>query len=200
MCECISLQADVQELSEYFRIDQVLGGLAPSANKSMLKPTEDIPVILGTNGNRTLDRYYWGIFPFWAKDSVHARSESIREHNAYKKIFAKQRCVIPCDGFYYRIPLGRKKEKHIRITLNERRFFGLAALYDVWVSPGGTEYRSCTILTTPSAEPLSVYHPRTPVILEEDTMELWLQASLRDEDRLAGLFKPYGGSTLQIQP
>lgn len=198
MCESISIQADLEELSEHFRIDQILGNLT-LPGKNRLKPTEDIPVIIKRNGNRTLDRYYWGIFPFWAKDSIHARSEFIRDHHAYKQIFAKQRCIIPCDGFYYRVPIGRKKEKHIRITLNERSLFGLAALYDVWVSPGGAEYRSCTILTTPSAEPLSAYHPRTPVILDEDMMELWLQAKPRDEERLSGLFKPYAASSLQIE-
>ncbi|WP_438446014.1 SOS response-associated peptidase [Gorillibacterium sp. sgz5001074] len=198
MCEWISLQADARELSDHFRIDQVLEGLS-GANGGMLKPTEHIPIILGKQGSRVLDRYYWGIFPFWAKDSIHARSESIRDHHAYRQIFAKQRCIIPCDGFYYRVPLGRRKEKQIRITLNERRFFGLAGLYDVWVSPAGTEYRSCTIMTTPSAEPLAAYHPRTPVILEEDTMELWLHPQPRDEDRMYGLFKPYAASALRIQ-
>lgn len=197
MCECFSLQADVQELTDYFGIDQVLNG---SPGREMIKPTEDVPVIMSRNGNRTLDRYFWGIFPLWAKDSIQARSELIRDHKAYKHIFAKQRCIVPCDGFYIRVPAGRKKEMHMRITLNERRFFGLAALYDIWISPNGTEYRTCTILTTPAGEPVSAYHNRMPVILNDDGMEQWLAARPCDEDRLTGLFKPYAGGSLQMKP
>lgn len=197
MCESFSLNANVQEIADYFRIDQVLDG---SPGREMLKPTEIVPVILSRNGSRSLDQYFWGIFPFWAKDSVNARSETIRDHQAYRKIFVKQRCIVPCDGYYVRIPLGKKKEKLLRITLNGMRFFGLAALYDIWISPNGVEHRSCTILTTPSAEPVSQYHSRMPVILDEAGMELWLSARPQDEDRLTGLFKPYLGRSLNMNP
>jgi putative SOS response-associated peptidase YedK len=197
MCECFSLQANVKEIMEYFKIDQVLS-VIPA--RTMIKPTEDVPVIISRNGHRTLDQFAWGIFPFWAKDSVNARSETIRDHRAYRKIFTKQRCIVPCDGFYIRIPVGKKKEKHIRITMNKRRFFGMAALYDIWTCPNGAEYRTCTILTTPAAEPLSEYNSRMPVILDEEQMEQWLAARPHDEERLAGLFKPYASGHLDVRP
>lgn len=197
MCECFSLQAETKELTEYFKIDRVLTGIP---RKEMIKPTEEVPVILNRYGNRTLDLFVWGIFPFWAKDSVNARCETIRDHRAYGKIFAKQRCIVPCDGFYVRVPLGKKAEKHIRITLNKRRMFGLAGLYDIWISPNGSEYRTCTILTTPAAEPVSEYHSRMPVILDEDRMDQWLSPTPHDDERLAGLFKPYAGAGLDLKP
>lgn len=196
MCECISLKAEIREVSDYFHLDRIMDSLP---GPGLLRPTDEIPVILGGRGNRRLERYVWGIFPLWAKDSVNARSEAVRDHIAYRKIFARQRCIVPCSSLIYKLPIGRKKEKTIRISLNSRPLFGLAALYDVWITPGGQPYRTCTILTSPSAEPLAAYHPRTPVILEEDTMELWMQARRADEDRLAGLLKPYSGSRFRIE-
>jgi putative SOS response-associated peptidase YedK len=182
MCDGISLKADVQELAEYFGVDQVLNGYT---GRELFKPTEDIPVLLGKNGNRCLDQFAWGIFPFWAKDSIRARSESIRDHHAYKQIYAKQRCVVPCDGFYFRVPDGRKKEKLVRVGMNDRTFCGLAALYDIWVSPGGAEYKMCTVMTKP--ESADFPFGRLPVILNEESMELWLSSRLKDDERLAGM-------------
>lgn len=195
MCQSFSLQAETRELTEYFRIDQVLNG---SPGKKLLRPTEDIPVILGHNGNRCLDTYAWGIFPFWAKDSVNARSEMIHELEAYKKIFAKQRCIVPCDSFYVEIPVHKKKTKHIRINVNDRPYMGLAALYDVWLSPAGTEYRTCTILTTNANEPVSAYHSRMPVILDEDSMDLWLTGRAQDHHRLTGLMRPFRSGPISV--
>ncbi|MDF2923756.1 MAG: response-associated peptidase [Paenibacillaceae bacterium] len=194
MCDGFSLKAGFQEVAEYFRIDQVINGVP---ERELFKPTEDIPLITGKNGNRSLDLYAWGIFPFWAKDSINARSESIRDHHAYKQIFAKQRGIVPCDAFYFRVPLAKKKEKLVRVELTNRSFCGLAALYDIWVSPSGSEYRMCTILTTPPSGGSSPN--RLPLVLDEEGMELWLEVQNKNDARIPGLLRPMREEMFQIR-
>ena len=55
---------------------------------------------------RVLSRVRWGLVPSWAKDPsigdrmINARAEGLATKPAYKRAFAKRRCIIPADGFY----------------------------------------------------------------------------------------------------
>ncbi len=48
----------------------------------------------------------WGLVPFWAKDvkigsrMINARAETVAEKPAFRRAFAKRRCVLPADGYY----------------------------------------------------------------------------------------------------
>ena len=48
----------------------------------------------------------WGLVPSWAKDAsigsrmINARMETVAEKPAYKRAFAKRRCLLPADGYY----------------------------------------------------------------------------------------------------
>jgi putative SOS response-associated peptidase YedK len=56
--------------------------------------------------NITLDLIRWGLLPSWAKDRkiaykfINARAETIATSSAFKKAFAKRRCLVPVDGFF----------------------------------------------------------------------------------------------------
>ena len=44
--------------------------------------------------------------PFWAKDVsigsrlINARAETVSEKPAFKRAFARRRCLLPADGYY----------------------------------------------------------------------------------------------------
>ena len=48
----------------------------------------------------------WGLVPFWAKDPsigsrmINARVETVDAKPAFRRAFAKRRCLLPADGFY----------------------------------------------------------------------------------------------------
>ena len=48
----------------------------------------------------------WGLVPFWAKDAsaggklINARAETVADKPAFRRAFAKRRCIIPADGYY----------------------------------------------------------------------------------------------------
>ena len=48
----------------------------------------------------------WGLVPSWAKDPaignrmINARMETVAEKPAYKRAFAKRRCLLPADGYF----------------------------------------------------------------------------------------------------
>src|ERR1017187_4491077 len=48
----------------------------------------------------------WGLVPFWAKDVsigsrlINARAETVSTKPAFRRAFARRRCLLPADGFY----------------------------------------------------------------------------------------------------
>ena len=69
-------------------------------------PTQGVFTVYESSGERLLDRFHWGLVPFWAKDPsigskmINARAETLAEKNSFKRPFATKRCIIPADGFY----------------------------------------------------------------------------------------------------
>ncbi|MDF2671076.1 MAG: response associated peptidase [Paenibacillus sp.] len=189
-----SLSADTQELAEKFSIDTVLVGYA----KGDLQPSQPIPVMISNQDEVCLDMYTWGMFPFWAKDSINAASETIHEKRGYKRNFSKCRCVIPTDAFYGVLQEG-KVTKSVEFKFPDQKVFGVAGLYDVWDFPDGSEYRTCTVLTTSSNRIVSNYYERMPVILDETAINRWLNYRITDKDELLPLLRAYEAEPMNVQ-
>jgi putative SOS response-associated peptidase YedK len=196
MCERFSLTTDISELTDYFQIDKVL---FHHKTRYSLNPTELIPVVIFEGEVRILDQYTWGIFPHWAKDAVNAASETIHDKPAYRKSFIRNRCIIPCDGFYGWNIKGKIKQP-MRFVTRNRGTMGLAGFYDIWTNPRGSQYRSCTILTTTSNQLISKYQSRMPAILEHDALDDWLNPRITDKDTLTALLRPYPTEQMHVYP
>ncbi|MBP1155684.1 MULTISPECIES: SOS response-associated peptidase [unclassified Paenibacillus] len=188
MCDRFSLTTELHVLSHHFQIGEV--HFAYKA-RSHIVPTQQVSVIIPAKEHRRLEEHRWGLVPFWAKDAVNADSAIIHEKPAYRKMFSKQRCVIPCNGFYVWESKGKNK-KPIRIEMKDKRVFGMAGLYEIWKDARGREYRTCTVMTTVSNRLIYEYDERMPVILNERDIDAWLDPQMNGEpDFLQSLLKPY---------
>lgn len=196
MCERFSLAADLSEMCDYFRIDKVM---VPYHYRYNIAPTQPISVVLSQEDERCFDQFRWGLVPFWAKDAVNAGSETFCQKPAYRKLFAKHRCVIPCDGFYAWKAFGKSRQP-VRIVLQDRGVFGMAGIYEVWKNASGDVVRSCTLLTTAANELVSEYHNRMPAILHESALEDWLKPGVSDSDYLLSLLTPFPSEKMTAYP
>ncbi|MFD0695676.1 SOS response-associated peptidase [Paenibacillus sp. GCM10027628] len=187
MCTSISILADVSELVKQFQIDRLL---SYSSNRYEVRPTESLSaVVVNKKGERLLDEFRWGLMPFWAKEAVCGDRDSIFTNEVFRRIVKKQRCVIPCSGFYVSRTEG-KETKWIKFKMRSGTF-GIAGLYDVWRSPSGDEeLRTCMMLMTEANPLVSPYQGRMPAILDEEQTNLWLQPELRDPYALRSLLRP----------
>jgi putative SOS response-associated peptidase YedK len=189
MCGRYSLTVPPEELARHFGLSDV-----PKVEaRYNIAPTQDVPVVVSSDGLRTLCSMRWGLVPFSATGPegpplINARSETVAEKAAFRWAFRKSRCLIPADGFYeWQSVTGRKQAYHI--TFKDHRLFAFAGLWDEWSSPEGERVLSCSILTTePSAE-IRPIHDRMPVILRPAHYDEWLEA---DPDRvdLTPLYAP----------
>ncbi len=123
--------------------------------------------------------FIWGMQSVkHSKRIINARKETIQDRPLFKHSFNNQRCIILADGFYEwdqttKIPYYFKHEpKHI---------FAFAGIYHK--DPQG--HLAMSILTKPANKIMATYHHRMPVILDNESINDWLNPSTP----LSALFK-----------
>lgn len=208
-------------LADRFDVDEVAieGDTEPDYN---VAPRAHVAVVRERHERRVLSRVRWGLVPSWAKDPsigdrmINARAEMLATKPAYKRSFAKKRCIVPADGFYeWRVvappttPKGRPKKQPMFIHRRDGEPMAFAGLWDVWKAPEGAEIdglgpdgwlRSCVIVTTEPNELLAPVHDRMPVLLPESAWSTWLDPDNTDVDSLASLLVPAPDAELEMWP
>lgn len=150
-------------------------------------PTTLVYVLHRQDGGRVLDVMSWGLVPSWSKDKtraasmINARSETLTEKPSFRNLVSEHRCILPIQGFYEWQNLASetkkpKKQAHY-ITRVDEQPMTLAGLWTIWKQPDSSLLRTCTIITTEANEILSPIHHRMPVILERDSVDIWLGES-----------------------
>lgn len=211
MCGRFVSSSPPDELAEYFDAEAVTGETyEPSYN---VAPSGKVFVVVETGGIRRLDRYHWGLIPFWAKDAktglkmINARAERLAASGAFKRAFAKRRCIVPADGFYeWRKLPGSRSKQPMYIHRSDGEPVALAGLWELWRPPqaGDAEedswFRSCTIITGEPNEKLAPIHDRMPVILPPSEWETWLDPANDDLEALGKLLVPAPARLLEVHP
>src|SRR5215210_1183079 len=146
--------------------------LAPNWN---IAPTNDVWAVLergprekddAESVERELRPLRWGLVPSWAKDlkigarMINARVETVHEKPAYRRAFARRRCLLPADGFYEweqaKDPAtGKVRKQPYFIHPQDEQVMALAGLYEYWRNPEIRQdddpaawLMTCAILTT----------------------------------------------------
>jgi putative SOS response-associated peptidase YedK len=119
-----------------------------------------------------------------------ARAESIAEKPSFKDAFKRRRCLIPADGYYEWVRVGKVKQP-LRFYLKSGQTFGFAGLYESWMSPEKNLIKTCTIITTEPNELVRPAHDRMPVIISKDKETYWMDSQNRDQKGLLSILKPY---------
>lgn len=213
MCGRFVSSSPPDELARYFDAtpsEALEGALAPAGSPAWaarynVAPTEDVLVVVGERGARKLDAFHWGLVPAWARDvsvgnrMINARAEGIADKPAFKRAFAKRRCLVPADGFYEwsKVPGHRKKQPYY-VHRPDGEPFAFAGLWALWRPRDGDGddaghhewLRSCTIITTSANKAMAPLHDRMPVVLPPSAWDAWLDPDNTDLDGLARLLGP----------
>ena len=172
-------------------------------------PASDILVVVaGNDGARQLRELRWGLVPRWAKDPkagnrmINMRAETVREKPTWQRTLARNRCIIPIDGFYEWQDQGKGRRKQpFYITARDEQPLALAGLWSTWRDPDGDdELWTCTILTTSANKLMRSVHHRMPVILPPESWDAWLDPENRDVEQLAALLQPAPEDLLMLWP
>jgi putative SOS response-associated peptidase YedK len=183
----------LEELKESFPIDRAACQVVENYN---VAPSQEVLVIVKQADENWLDRFHWGLVPFWAKDisigskMINARSESVAEKPSFRNAFKKRRCLILADGFYeWKGEKGAKQP--VFITLPNKKPFAFAGLWETWNNKGAEKvpYKSCTIITTQASQSIRSIHHRMPVILKAEAYDNWLEPKNQNTSKLQDILK-----------
>jgi len=172
-----------------------------------IAPTDDVPIVrIGASGERELVSMRWGLVPRWAKDlsigarMINARGESIQSKPSLRMAYRRHRCLLPADGFYEwsAVTAGAETRRvafHVGMATGSP--FGLAGLYERWMSNSGAVVDSCTIVTTEANALLRPLHDRMPLIIAPDDYARWLDPA---NDNVADLIVPFPPADMAYYP
>jgi putative SOS response-associated peptidase YedK len=157
-----------------------------------IAPMQQVPIVrLNAEGERELMFVRWGFVPRWAKDPsigarmINARAETVSTRYAFHNAYARHRCLLPANGFYeWRATHSGKQPMHIGMA--DGHPFGLAGVYERWLSPDGEVLDTCAIVTTAASASLRDVHDRMPVIVPASDYGRWLDSSTPDVADLLG--------------
>lgn len=159
-------------------------------------PTQQVAVWRDTT-SRSLEWMRWGLIPSWAKDTsigvhlINARGETLLEKPSFREAFQRRRCLILADGFFeWQKQPGKQPSIPYYFTLNDKKLFFFAGLWDTWHSPSGETFTTCAIITTTPNAVVEPVHDRMPVLFESQAAWAWLNKSA-SASSLQAMLLPY---------
>ena len=157
----------------------------------------------------------WGLVPSWAKDIsigsrlINARAETVASKPAFRRAFARHRCLLPADGFYEWEKSGdpkspRKQPYYIR--REDGGVLAFAGLYELWRDKDRPDddpdswLWTATIITTRAEDEVGRIHDRMPMVIEPARWADWLDPAATSAEALHGLMTPAASVHLTTYP
>ena len=202
MCGRFILLTDLSVIVQSFRIGEVAAEYKTGNN---ISPGQEITAVIRNDDHNRLVNFQWGLIPSWSKEAsignrmFNARAGTITEKPSFKNAFQKRRCLIPVDGFYEWRKLGKEK-KPLRFSLKSGEPFGLAGLYETWISPEQKPIQTCTVITTEPNDLLRPIHDRMPVIVKKEQEDFWIDPDNQNQRELMSILKPYPVDEMTMSP
>ena len=186
-------------------------------------PTKKVYVVLDRLVDevptRTLSVARWGLVPSWATDPsigsrmINARAETVAKKPAFRRAFAKRRCLLPADGYYeWYLPTdpdapvgkgGKPIKQPFFIRPADGSTLSMAGLYEWWRDPAREDddpaaWRlTCTVITTEAADEVGRIHERMPMTVARADWGRWLDPTA---ERPAELLVPAASAGLDAYP
>jgi len=166
-------------------------------------------------GVRELRVVRWGLVPSWAKDIsigsrlINARAETVATKPAFRRAFARHRCLLPADGFYEWEKSGDPKHPAKQPYFIHREDGGVlafAGLYELWRDKGrpdddpGAWLWTATIITTQAEDEVGRIHDRMPMVIDPAHWADWLDPTATSADALHELLTPAASAHLASYP
>lgn len=194
MCGRTSLFAPADDLESRFDAS-VPADYRPRYN---IAPGEKLAVIT-SDATDTMQRYTWGLLPYWAdkpdEGLINARSETAAEKPAFSDAWESRPCLVLSSG-YYEWQDGPRPSQPYRVHREGDPAFAMAGLWQEW-DRNGTTLQTVTILTTAANDALASIHDRMPVVLSREDERTWLDGPL---DQREALCRPASTTDLTAYP
>jgi len=215
MCGRTALTTSPEDLREVFGLSET-PSLAPHYNVPPSQPVAVVRVLRQDRAperRRTMETLRWGLIPAWAKDRkignrlALARVETASVTPAFRDALRRRRCLVVVDGFFewkrsagvqvarrHSLPPSRSergKSQPFFFRREDGAPFGLAGVWERWVSGDGEVVESCAVITQPARPPVDAVHDRMPLVVEPEAWDRWLEPALTDTAAIEPMLAPW---------
>ncbi len=134
-----------------------------------IAPGTSILAVIDRKGVRFGGFMGWGLSVSWSPSRrlINARRETLLTRPTFRDLTRTRRAIVPADGYYEWSQVDRQP---YRITDPNHGLWYFAAIYQE--RPG--HLAEIAIVTTEASQMLLPLHPRMPLILSKDAVNLWL--------------------------
>lgn len=179
--------------SPYARFASKVGALAaedePTPRYNVSPGTWITAVRRLTQGEPTvIDELWWGYRPKWAKGKasqpINARVETVATSGYFRSAFQARRCLIPADGWYEWDKTTTPKQPYFLCRKDREPVFFAAIYTEREEGSLGT-----AIITEQARGAVQKVHDRMPLILDDQSLESWLDPDLTDRETLRNVMQ-----------
>ena len=164
---------------------------------------------------RELRLVRWGLVPSWAKDAssggrlINARAETVAVKPAFRRAFAKRRCILPADGYYEWQTVteqGKPRKQPYYIYPKDGGALAFAGVYELWrdeALPADHERAwlwTAAIITTQATDDVGQIHDRMPMVIAHDHWADWLNPDDSEPGQLQATMRPAMAGGLTSYP
>jgi putative SOS response-associated peptidase YedK len=161
----------------------------------------------------------WGLVPSWAKDAsgggrlINARAETVAVKPAFRRAFARRRCILPADGYYEWQAVseqgneqGKQRKQPYYIYSKDGDALAFAGLYELWrdeAVPPDHERAwlwTAAIITTQATDDVGQIHDRMPMVIARDHWADWLNPDNSEPGQLHATMLPAMAGGLTSHP
>ncbi|PKK94904.1 MAG: hypothetical protein CVV60_04075 [Tenericutes bacterium HGW-Tenericutes-5] len=200
MCGRLSIAVSKQDLAKYLQDNFDIEVIPEEIElpKFNIAPSEDLVSLVSDGVKYRIGLIKWGFKTFEEGNVlINARSETVESLKSFKKSFLERRCIILTDGFFEWERSTSVKTPY-RFVLKNRKVFGFAGFWTMFIDKAGIKQYTATILTTKANNLMASIHDRMPVILDEDKMKIWLDPKIRNSEILKRVLVPYSEDEMDL--
>lgn len=179
MCGRYAFNSDPRDVMNVFRLAELPEPLQPRYN---VGPYQTVQVVVqDADGTRHLRPARWGLLPHWAKSKAdkpapfNATAAKLTTSKMFQAPFARRRCLMPINGFFEwpevkELPKG---DPPYFLRPRDGRLLAFAAIWNEWKGGAESLVTVANVTTEPNAL-LAPFHHRSPVLIEADRINAWL--------------------------
>ncbi len=164
-----------------------------------IRISEVAPVFARQGTETTLAPMMFGLVPSFQRGNPkkkllhNARSETVTTLPSFREAVQRRRCLIPANGFYDSMTVGKVSRPFVFMLKNEEPF----AIAGIW-EPGLEDDLppSFSMLTTDPNDLVAPLHDRMPVVLSAPDMLRWLGDKPLSESAIQELCQAIPGNRM----
>ena len=158
-------------------------------------PTKLLPIISVKSSNE-ISYTYWGSSPDYAKNKslanrlININISSFSKSNMLYNLLITERCLIPCDGFYFWKKVAKKDKVPYYFKYEMSEIMFCAGVKEKYEDFDGNVFNYFSFITKKSSNEWKEYTENAPLMIDKENVRSWLDIKTRFDEIIELMYSP----------